>query len=259
MIRQFVVQNTPVLICADKKQAGYAAGERAEEILAWRIAESGQARIIVGTGNSQEQLIRRLAESARLRWKAVTVFHMDEYLGMPEDHPASFRRWLKSHLVELVHPGTVRYLAGDAEDPQAECVRYGRLLLERPIDICFIGFGENGHIAFNDPHVADLNDALAVKVVSLDERTRRQQVGEGHFADLDSVPRQALTLTVPSLLSARYLVCTVPEGRKAAAVDKAIQIASQGSPSPDCPASAVFFHTRAEVFLDLDSASLLDH
>ena len=134
------------------------------------IGRRGSARIVVATGPSQKDLIRSLVVEPGLEWRALEVFHMDEYVGMTSVHPASFRRWLKEELVDVVHPGTVHYMAGDARDLTEECRRYGDLLVANPVDITFLGFGENGHIAFNDPHVADFNDPLIVKRVRLDDR-----------------------------------------------------------------------------------------
>jgi glucosamine-6-phosphate deaminase len=181
------------------------------------------------------------------------IFHMDEYMGMPITHPASFRRWLNEHLVEFVNPGHVHYLAGDAPDIDGECERYGHLLRSAPIDLCIIGFGENGHIAFNDPHVADFDDPLAVKRVTLDERCRRQQWGEGQFPTLEAVPREAITVTCPVLMSTEYVIGCVPERRKAEAVRNALE----GPITNRCPASGVRLHPRAALFFDIESASLL--
>jgi glucosamine-6-phosphate deaminase len=232
---------------------GRAAAASAGAILRSAIEHRGRARIIVGTGPSQNETIAGLTEEPGIEWGRVEVFHMDEYVGMSMSHPASFRRWLCDHLTDLVHPAAVHLMQGDASDVDAECLRYGNLLREAPIDICFIGFGENGHIAFNDPGVADFHDPAAVKRVRLDDRCRLQQVGEGHFPSLDAAPRDAITISCPILVSAAHLICTVPDRRKAEAVRNAIE----GPLSEACPASLVMTHPRCEIFLDAESASLL--
>jgi glucosamine-6-phosphate deaminase len=232
---------------------GQAAGSAGAAILREAIALRGLARIVVGTGPSQDGTIETLVRAPAIDWSRVEVFHMDEYVGMLATHPASFRRWLKEHVSDVVRPGTVHYMQGDADDVQQECRRYGALLRAAPIDVSFLGFGENGHIAFNDPAVADFQDASDVKQVLIDERCRRQQVGEGHFPGLASVPPAAITVTCPVLVSAGYLISSVPDRRKAEAVRDAIE----GRLSTKCPASLVLTHPRSFVFLDTESASLL--
>ena len=178
------------------------------------------------------------------------MFHLDEYVGMTDSHPASFRRWNKSRLVDKVNPRTAHYLAGDAADLEIEMKRYGDLITAAPIDVAFVGFGENGHIAFNDPHVADFKDPQIVKRVLLDETCRRQQVGEGHFQHIDSTPREALTLTCSALMSARTWICCVPEARKA----RAVKASLESNISTQCPASLVRAHPLAFLYLDAQSA-----
>jgi glucosamine-6-phosphate deaminase len=252
-LRHFRIAGASVHVHRRKPELGRAAAALGAAILRDAIVARGNARIIVGTGPSQDETIGALARSNDVDWSRVEVFHMDEYVGMPAAHPASFRRWLEEHLAALVHPGAVHYLKGDAADLDAECGRYGALLGSAPIDISFIGFGENGHIAFNDPVVADFRDPAAVKRVALDERCRSQQVGEGHFPDLASVPPEAITVTCPVLVSARHLICSVPDRRKAEAVRNAIE----GPLVEACPASLVMTHPRCAIFLDAESASLL--
>jgi glucosamine-6-phosphate deaminase len=250
---QFRAGLANVEIYAHKADLGRAAAERAASILRGAIARTGRARIIVGTGPSQNEVVGELVRQPDLDWSRVEVFHMDEYVGVPASHPASFRLWLRTHLADIVRPGQVHYVNGDAPDLDAECRRYGELLRLAPVDITFIGFGENGHIAFNDPAVADFHDPATVKRVILDERCRAQQVGEGHFPDLASVPPEALTITCPALVSARNLICSVPDRRKAEAVRSALE----GPLSERCPASLVLTHSRCAIFLDRASASLL--
>jgi glucosamine-6-phosphate deaminase len=232
--------------------AGAAAADAAQ-IMRAMIRRNGRTRIVVATGNSQLALIQALVRQEDLDWKAVEVFHMDEYIGISPDHPSSFRYWLRTRLVEQVHPGQMHYLTGDAEDIEAEVQRYADLLIAGPIDLAFVGFGENGHIAFNDPPVANFEDAAIVKRVVLDERCRRQQAGEGHFSDFESVPKEAVTMTCPGLFRAGAWICSVPEARKAEAVRNALE----GPISTACPASLVRTHPNASVYLDTESAGLL--
>lgn len=252
-LQQFRIGNAAVKIYASKLAAGQATAIQAAAILKHAISRRRRARLIIGSGNSQEEFIEGLRQSSNIDWEAVELFHMDEYLGMPVSHPASFRHWIKTHLADSVQPGKVHYVQGDAPDPEEECRRYTSLLNEAPIDLSCLGFGENGHIAFNDPHVADFSDPLMVKRIELDERSRLQQIGEGHFPNLNVVPREALTLTCPTLMSARHIVCCVPERRKA----EAVRAALEGPLTPACPASLVRTHPSAVIFLDLESASLL--
>ena len=199
------------------------------------------------------QFLDALTALSGLNWSAITVFHMDEYLGISDAHPASFRRFLRERVQERVHPRAVQYLQGEALEPLQECERYGGLLRAQPIDLCCLGIGENGHIAFNDPAVADFDDPWTVKLVKLDELCRRQQVGEGAFPTMAAVPEYAYTLTIPALCGARKLICVVPEKRKAAAVKAALQ----GPLSAACPSSILRRQAHATLFLDSDSASLL--
>lgn len=230
-----------------------AAAEQAGGVLRAAIARSGRARIVVATGNSQIALVESLARLNDINWKAVDVFHMDEYIGLSETHPSSFRFWIRKRVEEILHPASVSYIAGDAENVDAEIARYSGIVMAGPIDLAMVGFGENGHIAFNDPPVADFRDPLVMKRVTLDEACRRQQAGEGHFKDTDSVPREAITMTCPALFRAQAWVCCVPEARKAEAVRNALE----GPISTACPAALVREHLNTFVYLDLDSAALL--
>lgn len=249
---EFRCGNASVHICSSLQELGAAAAAKAAQFIRSAIEQRGQARVIVATGNSQLPLIEALVKQ-ELPWKNVEIFHMDEYAGMRADHPSSFRHWIKTRVEETVHPGKANYLEGDAPDIDREIDRYSRLLTEAPIDLAFVGFGENGHIAFNDPHVADFDDPAVVKRVTLDDACRRQQAGEGHFKDADSVPREALTITCSGLFRASNWVCSVPEARKAQAVRNALE----GPISETCPASLVRRHPSAHVYLDSGSASLL--
>jgi glucosamine-6-phosphate deaminase len=245
-IRTFAAGAMQVHVFPSKREASEVAAAAAAAILRDAITKRGRARMVVSTGNSQLDFIDALVLARDLDWTAVEALHLDEYAGMAPAHPASFRLWLKTRLADRVPLRAMHYVNGDAPDLQAECRRYGALLAEAPIDAGFIGIGENGHIGFNDPPVADFNDLL-------DDACRRQQVGEGHFDSIAAVPECALSLTCPAIVGMTNLICCVPELRKANAVRDAIE----GPISTACPASILRTHPRAQLYLDLESASLL--
>ncbi len=245
--------NLPVEIYEDNDSLGEAAAERAASILKAILAHEPYAHMIVATGNSQLTFYRHLVKMDDVDWQRVRIFHMDEYVGMHPDHPASFRRYLREKLVDLVHPAAFFGVEGDAPDPLAECMRYTALLQEYPAALCCLGIGENGHLAFNDPPFADFHDPWWVKIVRLDERSCAQQVGEGHFARIEDVPTQAITLTIPALLAAQQVLAIVPEQRKA----EAVRAALSGPIQAGCPASILRTVTNARLYLDRQSASLI--
>jgi glucosamine-6-phosphate deaminase len=230
-----------------------AAAAEAATILRRAVERNGVAHAMFATGNSQIAFIETLVGgNVQVPWPDVVVFHMDEYVGVGPDHPASFQRWIRERIVEPTGPRDAHYIDGLAP-PDAECARYTGLLGLRPLDLCCLGIGENGHLAFNDPPVADFDDPLDVKVVTLDAACRRQQVNEGHFPNDDSVPRQAVTVTIPALLRAARVLAIVPEGRKAGPVRAALE----GPVGTACPASILQRTPHASVYLDRDSAGLL--
>ncbi len=218
----FLAGSAEVQIHASSSLAGNAAAERSAHLIGTASSEHGRARIIGATGNSQIPLVEALVRQ-QIDWKAVELFHMDEYVGISPDHSSSFRYWMRTRIEDKVHPGKMHYLDGDAPNLEAEIRRYTQLLMESPIDLAFVGFDENGHIAFNDPPVANFSDPATVKIVTLDEACRRQQAGEGHFKDDASVPQRAVTITCPGLFRATAWVCNVPELRKAEAVCQALE------------------------------------
>jgi len=244
--------NLNLSIFANAKELGEAAAAKSAEIIIRAIEARARTRIILATGNSQLELIKNLS-AKKLAWDKVDAFHLDEYVGIAERHPASFRHWIKTRFADRVHPRSIEYINGDAPDPDAEAARYSQLLLADSIDIAFVGFGENGHIAFNDPHVADFNDPLTVKRVELDAACRAQQVNEKHFPDIASVPSHALSITCSGLLRAANWICCVPEMRKATAVQHALE----GPVTTACPASLVRSHPHAFIYLDRESSSEL--
>jgi glucosamine-6-phosphate deaminase len=229
-----------------------AAAARAAGFLTDAIARKGHATFVAATGASQFEFLDALASAADIDWSRTTMFHLDEYIGLPENHPASFRRYLNERLVNRVHPGQVTLIQGDASDPQAECQWLNHLIASHEVDVSFVGIGENGHLAFNDPP-ADFEVEDAYIVVELDEACRRQQAGEGWFASLDQVPRSAISMSVKQIMRSRAIVCTVPDQRKAQAVRNCFT----GKVTPLNPASILRQHEHAYVFLDADAASLL--
>jgi glucosamine-6-phosphate deaminase len=235
-----------------KQELGRAAAERAKAAIGEAIARSGEARVIAATGASQFEFLDALTAAPSIDWERVEMFHLDEYVGLPDTHPASFRRYLRERIVQRVHPRAFHYLAGDGEDPAAECRRVGALLARAPIDVAFVGIGENGHLAFNDPP-ADFETDEPYLVVELDEACRRQQLGEGWFATLDDVPRRAISMSIRQILKAREILCVVPDARKA----KAVRDCLEGEVTPVHPSSILQTHPATTVFLDRDSASLL--
>ncbi len=228
--------------------AADAAAEAAATI-GRAVDARGVAHVMFATGNSQLGFLDVLTARDDVDWGRVVGFHMDEYRDLPADHPASFRRYLQERIVDRVHPGRFEFIVGDAPDPAGECARYGALLADAPLDLCCLGIGENGHLAFNDPPVADFADPVAVKVVVLDERCRRQQVGEGHFATISDVPGEAITVTIPALLAAGRVLAIVPDARKRDPVRAALT----GPVTTACPASIL--RTRDNVTLHLDRLS----
>ncbi len=232
---------------------GQAAADEAVGIIRRAVIERGEANIIIATGNSQLTFLATLREKPEIPWAAVNVFHMDEYVGIDPAHPASFPLFLRRHLLDYVTPKAFYPVPGQASDVAAACREYEALLRGHPADLCALGFGENGHLAFNDPPFADFDDPVWAKVVKLDERSRRQQVGEGHFKSLAEVPTHAITLTIPALLAARRVLAIVPEARKAEAVAAALL----GPITEDCPASILRQTAHAHLFLDAESAARL--
>jgi len=232
-----------------------AAADRAAGILRTAVAERGVANAMFATGNSQIGFLHELvAATPDVPWGDVIVFHMDEYLGIGPDHPASFQRWIRERIVEPTEPRAAHYIDGRAPaSASAECERYAGLLRLLPLDLCCLGIGENGHLAFNDPPVADFDDVLDVKVVTLDAACRAQQVHEGHFATDDDVPTQAITVTIPALLRASRVLAIVPEARKA----EPVRASLRGPVTVSCPASILQRMPQASIFLDTDSAGLL--
>ena len=235
----------------DEASMGTAAAERAAAVINTALAERGLARVVIATGNSQYAFTDALVRQD-IDWTRVTVFHMDEYVGIDPDHPASFQRWIRERIEDKVSPARVDYIRGQG-DPEAEADRYEALLREAPLDLVCMGIGENGHLAFNEPYQADFDDQRWVRIITLTEESCRQQVGEGHFPDLASVPATAISLTVPALLAATRVQVCAPESRKADAVHATLTAPISNA----CPATILRRSPHATLFLDPTSAAKL--
>ncbi|MDE0016395.1 glucosamine-6-phosphate deaminase [Candidatus Poribacteria bacterium] len=235
-----------------KQETSEAAAHVASRKLREAIDANGQTSFIVATGASQFDFLAALTADKTIDWDNTTMFHLDEYIGIPETHPASFRKYLRERLVDIVQPGTVHFLDGEAGEPQAECDRLNRIISQHQIDVAFVGIGENGHLAFNDPP-ADFETEDPYILVELDEACRLQQVGEGWFTGLDEVPTQAISMSIRQIMKAQTIICTVPDERKAEAVRNCLH----GEITPMHPASILQTHPDCTVFLDAGSASLL--
>jgi glucosamine-6-phosphate deaminase len=249
--RAFHVDKLSVRVLSNDDEVGRAAADYVEDTLKGVLERKGYANIIIATGASQFTFYDQLKRKSNIDWSEITVFHLDEYAGMSDQHPASFRKYLKERILDSVKPKMTHFLNGDAEDLEAETKRYENLLKTMEIDLACIGIGENGHIAFNDPGVADFEDPRLVKIVELDETCRKQQLGEGWFPTLDEVPTHALTLTVPAIMRAKTISCVVPDTRKAEAVNNTLY----GPVSEESPASILRTHENAVLWLDKNSAS----
>jgi glucosamine-6-phosphate deaminase len=236
-----------------KEEMGVAAATEAANAIRAAIANKSEANIILATGTSQFETLKNLVVAERIDWSNVTMFHLDEYIGLPADHPASFRKFLKERFVDKV-PGlkAVHFVDGNAEDPQQECKRLGDIIAKHAIDVALVGIGENGHLAFNDPP-ADFQTADAYIIVELDEKCRAQQLGEGWFKTLEQVPRRAISMSIRQIMKSACVIASVPEKRKAEAVASAVQ----GPVTPMHPASILKQHSNCKIFLDEDAASLL--
>jgi glucosamine-6-phosphate deaminase len=247
----FRIDDLDVEIHPGNQALGAAAADAAAMIINAAVERSGTANLVLATGNSQLTFLAALRKQD-IAWPAVTVFHMDEYLNLPAGHPAAFPAFLRRHLLDEVQVRAFYPVPGHPTDVTLACKGYESLLRAHPVDLCVLGIGENGHLAFNDPP-ANFGEADWVKVVKLDEHSRRQQVGEGHFDRLDEVPAQAITLTITGLRSAAAMLCLAPERRKAEAVRRTLT----GPVDSACPASILRRTPHARLLLDRDSASLL--
>jgi len=235
----------------DKHSLSKAAAEQASVAVRGAIHDRGYAQIVVATGTSQMDFLDALTNTENIDWQRVEMFHLDEYVGLPITHPASFRKYLMERLIHKVGIAKYHLLDGDS-DPVEVVRRVGNALRSAPVDVAFVGIGENGHLAFNDPP-ADFQTEEPYLIVELDDACLRQQVGEGWFASISEVPRRAISMSVRQILKAKEIICVVPDARKAPAV----KLCFEGEVNPMAPASILRTHPAATIYLDRDSASLL--
>jgi len=240
-----------VHVFSTKATLGAEAARQGASLISTALNKHGSARIILATGASQFEMLSELVK-ADLDWSKVTVFHLDEYIGISETHPASFRKYLKERFVEVVNPAAFHAINGES-DPQNECSRLGALISEHEIDVAFVGIGENAHLAFNDPP-ADFDTEEPYIVVDLDRACRQQQLGEGWFPSLEAVPEKAISMSVKQIMKSSAIICTVPDERKAEAVQKTLE----GTVIPEVPASILQKHPRTWLYLDQGSSLLLN-
>ncbi len=245
------IEQLPVSVFQTNEELGQFAAAEASQVIQQAIRERGVANVILATGNSQLAFLKTLREDKTVAWQNVNVFHMDEYLGIDPNHPASFPLFLRKHFLSFVNVKAFFPVSGQTRSVETTIAEYARLLREHPADLCACGYGENGHLAFNDPPFADFNDPVWAKVIRLAEASRKQQVGEGHFKSVAEMPTHAITLTIPALLAAKRVLCIVPEARKANAVYAALKLPI----SEDCPGSILRQKPHAHLFLDKDSAA----
>jgi len=239
-----------ILITETKQELGLKAAQAGAAKIRKAILDRGEANIIVATGASQFEMLGELVKE-ELDWSVVTAFHLDEYIGISDQHPASFRKYLKVRFADLVPLRMFNYVNGDT-DSYAECIRLGELIWQHQIDAAFIGIGENGHLAFNDPP-ADFETKESYIVVKLDDACRRQQLGEGWFPTLEDVPERAISMSIRQIMKSKAIICTVPDQRKAQAVYDTLN----SEISSKCPASILRNHPDAVLYLDRQSASLI--
>jgi len=234
------------------KELGEKAGEKAASLIKDRINENGEAHIILATGTSQLETIKQLISDPEIDWSKVVMFHLDEYIGLPESHPASFRKYLKERFINKIQPLKEYFLINGEADSNAECNRLNNTIREYPIDVAFVGIGENGHLAFNDPP-ADFEVEDPYIIVDLDDKCRNQQLNEGWFNIFEEVPQQAISMTIKQVCKSKHIICSVPDARKA----EAVKCSLEGPISNLCPASILQEHPECSFFLEKSSAKLL--
>lgn len=252
-MKQYCVDKLTVKIMPTRKEMGEVSAKDIKEKIKELLSNKAEINMIFAAAPSQNDVLKSLVEDESIEWNRINAYHMDEYIGLDKNAPQGFGNFLKAHIFGLVNFKSVNYIDISTTTPELEAQRYSKLLKENPTDIVVMGIGENGHIAFNDPPVADFNDDRLVKPVKLDEICRQQQVNDGCFKSIDEVPTHAMTLTVPALVSAPYLFCIVPAPTKAKAVYETLN----GTIDEHCPASILRKQDNAILYLDGDSSKLL--
>lgn len=252
-MKKITKENLVVEVYDNRVEMGNAAAKRGAEKIKECLAQKDVVNIIFAAAPSQNETLEALKQEEGIDWSRINAFHMDEYIGLSPDAPQGFANFLKARIFTKLPFKSVNCIDSTATDADAECARYTKLLKENPVDIVFLGIGENGHIAFNDPHVAEFDDKAMIKPVKLDDVCRQQQVNDGCFESIDQVPQYALTLTIPTLCAAKHLICTVPAITKAHAVKRTVE----GDISEECPATIMRKHQSAVMYCDAQSGSLL--
>lgn len=248
----FKFHQMKISITKDPQELGKAAGSVAADLIRAAILEKGSVNIILATGTSQFATLNQLISQKDIDWSKVSMFHLDEYIGLPMSSPASFRKYLKERFIDKVPGLKAAYLINAERDAKAECNRLNAIIAQHPIDVALVGIGENGHLAFNDPP-ADFETEEPYIIVNLDEPCRRQQLGEGWFPTLGDVPKQAISMSIKQIMKSKYIICSVPDSRKALAVKNSLE----QDVSNMYPASILQEHPDCTFYLDQPSASLL--
>ncbi|MBE9047460.1 glucosamine-6-phosphate deaminase [Pleurocapsales cyanobacterium LEGE 10410] len=248
-IQSIQVDDLTVRIARSARELADDAATQAQNHLQSLLEQQETVSIILATGNSQLKFLEAIASEDKLDWSRIILFHLDEYLGITADHPGSFRYYLHHKVERQVRPRIFNYIEGNAPQPLIECSRYSQLLQQQTIDLCLLGIGDNGHLAFNEPSVADFNDSYVVKLVQLETTTRRQQVNGDYFTDLEAVPNYAYTLTIPTICRAKKIFCLAGGSHKAGVVNKTLHDAI----APDFPATILRTLPQATLFCDRDS------
>ena len=251
--KDFRVDSLGVQIYDSETELALSAATIVQEYLQLILKQKQTATVLFATGNSQLKFLDALANLNNIDWSRIICFHLDEYLGISENHSSSFRYYLRERIEKPISPHKFHYIQGDVLEPLQECERYSKLLTAQDIDLCMLGIGENGHLAFNEPTVANFKDPLKVKLVKLDSVNHQQQVNQGHFPNIESVPKYAFTLTIPMICAAKKIICLAPGKSKA----KLIKQLLEGNITQQFPASILRNQPQANLLLDIESASLI--
>ena len=253
LLKDFYCDKLLVRVFDTREEMGQSAGKEAASCIKQLLAEKKSVNIMFAAAPSQNETLATLLADQEIDWSRINAYHMDEYVGLEPSHPAGFRNYLKRTIFDKKIFQNINLLNGNAEDIELEAARYAKILRDNPLDVCILGVGENGHIAFNDPPVADFNDSTYVKVVELEDRCRRQQVNDGCFEHIEDVPTHALSVTIPGLMQSKYMFCSVPAATKAEAVYHMIN----DNISTDCPATILKMHENARLYTDKHAGNLI--
>lgn len=251
--KHFRVDSLAVQIYDSEPELALSAASIIQQDLQQILKHKKTATVLFATGNSQLKFLDALASLNNIDWSRIVCFHLDEYLGISENHSSSFRYYLRERIEKPISPQKFHYIQGDTLEPLQECERYSKLLTAQEIDLCMLGIGENGHLAFNEPAVANFQDPLQVKLVKLDSVNHQQQVNQGHFPNIESVPKYAFTLTIPMICAAKKIICLAPGQGKAKLVKQLLQ----GNITPQFPASILRNQPQANLLLDTEAARLI--